>query len=108
MALETEIRAALATLSPQALEVINESALHSGHAGDDGSGESHWRIVIKAESLNDMSRIARHRAIHAALGKTASKVTASTLSPVAYSRQQRQPGCAGGPSGNRCRQTLSG
>ena len=69
MALETEIRAALGTLSPQALEVINESALHSGHAGDDGSGESHWRIVIKAESLNDMSRIARHRAIHAALGK---------------------------------------
>ena len=50
MALETEIRAALGTLSPQALEVINESALHSGHAGDDGSGESHWRIVIKAES----------------------------------------------------------
>ena len=68
MALETEIRDALGSLSPQHLEVINESALHSGHAGDDGSGESHWRIVIKAPTLDDMSRIARHRAIHAALG----------------------------------------
>ncbi len=68
MALETEIRDALGSLSPQHLEVINESALHSGHAGDDGSGESHWRIVIKAPALDDMSRIARHRAVHAALG----------------------------------------
>jgi BolA protein len=68
MALETEIRTALETLSPSSLDVINESALHSGHAGDDGSGESHWRIVITASILDDMSRIGRHRAIHTALG----------------------------------------
>ncbi|WP_342070522.1 BolA family protein [Yoonia algicola] len=69
MALETEIRTALGQLAPEHLEVINESALHSGHSGDDGSGESHWRIVIKAAPLDDMSRIARHRAIHSALGQ---------------------------------------
>ncbi|WP_050770804.1 BolA family protein [Roseobacter sp. CCS2] len=69
MALETEIRDALGSLSPQHVDVINESALHAGHSGDDGSGESHWRVVIKAASLDDMSRIARHRAVHAALGK---------------------------------------
>ena len=69
MALETEIRAALEGLSPEHLDVINESAKHAGHAGDDGSGESHWRVVIKASSLSDMSRIARHRAIHDAIGK---------------------------------------
>lgn len=68
MALETEINDALQKLSPTALEVLNESALHAGHAGDDGSGESHWRIVITAPRLDDMSRLARHRAIHAALG----------------------------------------
>jgi BolA protein len=68
MALETEIRTALETLLPSDLDVINESALHSGHAGDDGSGESHWRIVISAPVLDDMSRIGRHRAIHRALG----------------------------------------
>ncbi|MCK0094005.1 BolA family transcriptional regulator [Yoonia sp. F2084L] len=69
MALESEIRDALGGLTPEHVEVINESALHAGHAGDDGSGESHWRIVVKAASLDDMSRVARHRAIHAALGK---------------------------------------
>lgn len=69
MALETEIREALGSLSPEHLEVINESAKHAGHAGDDGSGESHWRVVISAASLQDKSRIAQHRAIHDALGK---------------------------------------
>lgn len=69
MTLETEIRTALGSLQPTNLNVINESALHSGHSGDDGSGESHWRVVIKAPGLDDMSRIARHRAIHTALGK---------------------------------------
>lgn len=69
MALESEIRAALGSLSPEHLEVINESHKHAGHAGDDGSGESHWRVVISAPSLADKSRIARHRAIHDALGK---------------------------------------
>ena len=68
MTLEAEIRHALGSLSPDSLDVINESAKHAGHAGDDGSGESHWRVVISAPSLQDMSRIARHRAVHAALG----------------------------------------
>jgi BolA protein len=69
MTLEAEIRQALGGLSPAYLDVINESALHSGHAGDDGSGESHWRVVIKAAAFDEMSRIGRHRAIHSALGK---------------------------------------
>ena len=68
MALQAEIHARLMTLGPQMLEVINESHKHAGHAGDDGSGESHWRVVIKAAMLDDMSRISRHRAIHNAIG----------------------------------------
>ena len=68
MTLETEIRQALSSLSPEHLDVINESGLHAGHAGDDGSGESHWRVVIKAPELDAMTRIGRHRAIHSALG----------------------------------------
>jgi BolA family transcriptional regulator, general stress-responsive regulator len=68
MGLQAEIHTRLLTLDPQALEVINESHKHAGHACDDGTGESHWRIVIEAASLGDMSRIARHRAIHAAIG----------------------------------------
>ncbi len=69
MGLEQQIRAALeAGFSPARLDVINESHLHAGHAGDDGSGESHWRVVMQADALGDMSRLARHRAVHAALG----------------------------------------
>ncbi|MBS1303794.1 BolA family protein [Loktanella sp. SALINAS62] len=69
MALDAEIRAALTSgLSPERLEVINESAQHAGHSGDDGSGESHWRVVISATSLDGQSRIAKHRAVHDALG----------------------------------------
>ncbi len=69
MGLEAEIYEALQTgLTPSALEVVNESHLHSGHAGDDGSGESHWRVVLTAPGLDDMSRLARHRAVHSALG----------------------------------------
>lgn len=69
MSLETEIRDCLqSAFAPSDLRVINESHLHSGHAGDDGSGESHWRVEIAAPSLAGKTRIAQHRAIHAALG----------------------------------------
>ena len=69
MGLEAEIRIALETnLNPATLEVVNESHLHAGHAGDDGTGESHWRIVIAADALNEGSRLAKHRAVHHAIG----------------------------------------
>ena len=69
MGLEQQIRTALETaFAPDHLEVINESHKHAGHAGDDGSGESHWRVVIAAPAFAPMSRLARHRAVHAALG----------------------------------------
>jgi BolA family transcriptional regulator, general stress-responsive regulator len=69
MGLDIELKAALEkAFAANTLEVINESHKHSGHSGDDGSGESHWRIVIAAPEFAPMTRIARHRAIHAALG----------------------------------------
>ena len=69
MGLDIEIKAALEkAFAANTLEVINESHKHSGHSGDDGSGESHWRIVIAAPEFAPMTRISRHRAIHAALG----------------------------------------
>ena len=69
MGLESQIRAALeAAFAPTDLVVVNESAQHAGHAGDDGSGESHWRVTIAAPAFAPMTRIERHRAVHAALG----------------------------------------
>lgn len=69
MGLETEIKEAItAKLAPESLQVINESHQHAGHAGDDGSGESHWRVVIRAPQLDAMTRLQRHRAVHSAIG----------------------------------------
>ncbi len=56
------------SFAPQLLEVVNESHRHRGHSGDDGSGESHFHVTIRADGLAGLSRVARHRAIHAALG----------------------------------------
>lgn len=48
--------------------MVNESHRHAGHAGDDGSGESHFRVAIRATAFDGQTRIARHRAVHAAIG----------------------------------------
>lgn len=70
MSIENEIHEKLTTeFAPEALEVVNESHQHAGHAGDDGSGESHFRVVIASDTFVSMSRIERHRAVHKALGK---------------------------------------
>lgn len=70
MGLEQQIFAALQNeLNPTRLDVINESHQHAGHSGDDGSGESHWRVVLSVPALAGESRLARHRAVHTALGK---------------------------------------
>ena len=57
-----------AAFAPSRLEIVNESHRHAGHSGDDGSGEGHFRIAIAAPAFGPMSRIERHRAVHAALG----------------------------------------
>lgn len=57
-----------AAFSPQFLEVIDESEQHRGHAGFQEGGESHFRVRLRAASFAGQSRIARHRAVHAALG----------------------------------------
>ena len=54
--------------SPTRLEVINDSAKPSGHAGDDGSGESHFTVVIEAPAFADKSRLERQRMVNRALG----------------------------------------
>jgi BolA protein len=54
--------------TPDELQVVDESERHRGHAGYQEGGESHFRVTIKAPVFAEMSRIARHRAIHEALG----------------------------------------
>ncbi len=64
-----EIHARLqAALSPERLAVLNDSEKHRGHAGYDGSGESHFTVEIEADAFRGMSRLARQRAVNQALG----------------------------------------
>ncbi len=51
------------------LEVVNNSHLHAGHLGDNGSGNTHFKIEIKAKELAGLSKINAHRAINKAIGK---------------------------------------
>lgn len=69
----------IAAFAPQQIEIVNESHKHAGHSGDDGSGESHFRIVLRSDILAPMSRVARHRAVHAALGDLNTRVHAIAL-----------------------------
>jgi len=55
------------SLAPSHLEVRNDSARHRGHAGDDGSGETHYFVDVVAGRFAGMSRIERQRAVNSAL-----------------------------------------
>ena len=57
-----------AALAPTRLEVINDSARHHGHAGDDGSGESHFTVVIESPAFAGKNRLERQRMVNRALG----------------------------------------
>ncbi len=67
MASEIETRL-MAALTPTRLDVINDSAKHSGHMGDDGSGESHFTVEIESAAFAGKSRLERQRMVNRALG----------------------------------------
>ena len=67
--LQTEIESLLTSkFAPTRLEVINDSAKHHGHAGDDCSGESHFTVVIESAAFGGKNRLERQRMVNAALG----------------------------------------
>jgi BolA family transcriptional regulator, general stress-responsive regulator len=56
------------TLAPTAVEVIDESYLHAGHAGADGTGfGTHFRVRIAAPLFAGKSKVACHRLVYDAL-----------------------------------------
>jgi BolA family transcriptional regulator, general stress-responsive regulator len=54
-------------LAPSRLEVINNSHHHAGHMGDDGTGESHWTVVVESDRFVGLNRVARQRLVNQAL-----------------------------------------
>ena len=68
--LDNEItRLLIERFAPTRLAVINDSARHHGHSGDDGSGESHFTVEIESAAFAGVSRLQRQRMVNAALGE---------------------------------------
>ena len=51
-------------LNPKHLEVKNNSYLHKGHAGDNGTMETHFAVIIEAEELKGLSRVKAHQKVN--------------------------------------------
>lgn len=55
-------------LSPTLLQVIDESGLHAGHVGANGTGfGTHFRVRIATPEFAGRTRLARHRLVYDAL-----------------------------------------
>lgn len=79
-----EMRVRLAGLHPQHLDIVDESALHAGHAGT-RSGGGHYQITIISAAFTGQNAVGRHRLIYQALGDLMSKrihaLSITALSP---------------------------
>ena len=69
MGIASEIEQKLTeAFTPVELEVVDDSEAHRGHAGFQEGGESHFNVRIVSAAFDGQSRLARHRAVHAAIG----------------------------------------
>ncbi|GAA6162827.1 BolA family transcriptional regulator [Pelagimonas sp. KU-00592-HH] len=69
MSVTQEIHTRLeAAFAPSELQVVDDSERHRGHAGYQEGGESHFNVRIRSSAFEGLTRIARHRAVHKALG----------------------------------------
>jgi BolA protein len=64
-----EIRSRLAALEPVAVDLVDESAKHAGHAGAAPGGQTHWRLSIVSARFAGQPTVARHRMVYQALGE---------------------------------------
>lgn len=53
-------------LSPEQLEIVDESHLHAGHAGA-ASGAGHFAVTIVSDKFQDKSLLERHRMVYMAV-----------------------------------------
>jgi BolA protein len=66
--IEALLRERLAALTPDRIELINDSALHAGHEGAK-SGGGHYRLLIVSNFFAGKSTVTRHRLVYDALGE---------------------------------------
>jgi BolA protein len=62
-----EMKVRLAVLAPRHMEILDESALHAGHAGAK-SGGGHFQLTLISPAFTGQNGVARHRLVYQALG----------------------------------------
>ena len=76
--------------APVALEVVNDSHRHAGHAGSPGTGESHFTIKVVSASFAGKSRLERHRMVNEVLAEElAGQIHALAISALAPEERSR-------------------
>jgi BolA protein len=55
--------------NPTLLRVVDESARHDGHTGAQPGGQTHYAVLLVTQAFDGMGRVARSRAVHAALAE---------------------------------------
>jgi stress-induced morphogen len=85
MSVEDRIREKLTkAFAPSALEVVNDSGRHAGHAGSPGTGESHFTVKVVSATFAGKSRLERHRMVNEALAEElAGKIHALAITALA-------------------------
>lgn len=87
----TEIRRRLMALSPEHLELLDDSARHAGHEGARGGG-GHYELFIVSAAFEGLPTIARHRKVYATLGDLmAQKIHALSIKAQTPAEAGRNP-----------------
>lgn len=100
MSIEQQLIERLQTLSPEHLEVVNES---SGHGGYFPGKESHFKVVIVSAAFAGLRLVQRHQKVYAAVGDllSPSKIHALAIHAFVTDEWQGQdttsPECAHAP-----------
>jgi len=90
------LQAALLSLQPQHLEVLDESHMHSRGL------ETHYKVVIVSEQFAGLNAVKRHQKVYAAVGELMGQIHAlalHTYTPDEWSQQgvaPDSPTCKGG------------
>jgi BolA protein len=91
MSVEDRIREKLTSaFAPAALEIVNDSHRHAGHAGSPGTGESHFSIKVVSAVFAGKSRVERHRMVNEVLAEELhGKIHALAISALAPEERSR-------------------
>jgi BolA protein len=78
--------------APQRLEIHDDSAKHSGHAGAREGGESHFSVLVVSAHFEGLNRVARQRLINTTLAEELTgpvhALSLQTLTPAEYAAQK--------------------